>query len=61
MIFMDLKIIFRYKQSNVCLQSISEVFNGHLTVRKGIQKNTYHMMMVNKTNNLKSKEVSERC
>jgi hypothetical protein len=48
-IFMELKIIFRYKQCNVCLQRISKVFTGHLTVRRGIQENARHVMMVNKT------------
>ena len=44
MIFMELKIIFRYKQSNVCLQVLVKVFTMHLTVGKGIQKNACHIM-----------------
>ena len=48
-IFMELKIVFRYKQSNVCLQRISKVFTGHLTVRRGIQKDACHVLMVNRT------------
>ena len=41
------------------LQIISKVFAMHYPNKRGIQKNAYHVTMVNITNNLKRKEMSK--
>jgi hypothetical protein len=41
--------IYVISKAMFVLQSISKVFTGHLTVKRGIQKNACHLMMVNKT------------